>query len=161
MNGKRKRNEKNTTVPGKRTRKPDMINDVSLNIALINCRSLKPKVSSLIECFKMNKIAVSLLNETWLYKNDSQMKKVLSDMLLEEKIGIIRKDRDSRGGGVAIAYDTTLISLKKMNLDSLKNKKKFEIIAARGNLRNYKKSCLLYTSPSPRDRQKSRMPSSA
>ena len=26
---------------------------------------------------------------------------------------------------------------------------------------NYSKSCLLYTSPSPRDRQKSRMPSSA
>ena len=28
-------------------------------------------------------------------------------------------------------------------------------------LRRYKKTCLLYTSPSPRDRQKSRMPSSA
>ena len=26
---------------------------------------------------------------------------------------------------------------------------------------DFKKSCLLYTSPSPRDRQKSRMPSSA
>ena len=29
------------------------------------------------------------------------------------------------------------------------------------NIRGYEKSCLLYTSPSPRDRQKSRMPSSA
>ena len=28
-------------------------------------------------------------------------------------------------------------------------------------IRNHIKSCLLYTSPSPRDRQKSRMPSSA
>ena len=30
-----------------------------------------------------------------------------------------------------------------------------------GYRNNYKKACLLYTSPSPRDRQKSRMPSSA
>ena len=33
--------------------------------------------------------------------------------------------------------------------------------ALKGDLQDKKKSCLLYTSPSPRDRQKSRMPSSA
>ena len=35
-----------------------------------------------------------------------------------------------------------------------------EIMVARGKFQNTS-SCLLYTSPSPRDRQKSRMPSSA
>eukprot|EP00828_Plagiopyla_frontata_P020791 TRINITY_DN26674_c0_g1_i1.p1 TRINITY_DN26674_c0_g1~~TRINITY_DN26674_c0_g1_i1.p1 ORF type:complete len:117 (-),score=20.52 TRINITY_DN26674_c0_g1_i1:48-398(-) len=39
------------------------------------------------------------------------------------------------------------------------NKKLPYILQARGFIKN--KSCLLYTSPSPRDRQKSRMPSSA
>ena len=34
-------------------------------------------------------------------------------------------------------------------------------VAARAGERSRYKACLLYTSPSPRDRQKSRMPSSA
>ena len=127
------------------TRKPELIEDVSLNIALINCRSLKPKIKSLTECFNMNKLDVSILNETWMYKNDSQMKKILSDLLTQEKIGMIRKDRDSRGGGVAIAFDTSKITLKKLNLESLKNKKKLEIVAARGKLRNYKKSVTVFS----------------
>ena len=33
--------------------------------------------------------------------------------------------------------------------------------STKGSKRKYPKCCLLYTSPSPRDRQKSRMPSSA
>ena len=36
-----------------------------------------------------------------------------------------------------------------------------ELVGANGFLTNYSYLCLLYTSPSPRDRQKSRMPSSA
>ena len=37
----------------------------------------------------------------------------------------------------------------------------FEIKDKNGNQIYFEDSCLLYTSPSPRDRQKSRMPSSA
>ena len=35
------------------------------------------------------------------------------------------------------------------------------LFSAGGNLQRLNNNCLLYTSPSPRDRQKSRMPSSA
>ena len=111
MNRRRKQKEVRT-VPGRTTRRPEMIEDVPMNIALINCRSLKPKINSLKECFKMNKLAVSILNETWLYKNDSQAKKMFNSLLTEEKIAIIRKDRDSRGGGVAIAFDNKNIAKK-------------------------------------------------
>ena len=43
--------------------------------------------------------------------------------------------------------------------DFYEDLKKFKYI--KRLLKRYQKSCLLYTSPSPRDRQKSRMPSSA
>ena len=54
-----------------------------------------------------------------------------------------------------------------MNFDSLRNK--FDKLrndwaedsAVDFQFKNKQYSCLLYTSPSPRDRQKSRMPSSA
>ena len=42
----------------------------------------------------------------------------------------------------------------------LSTKKAFEELGLEGNVQEVK-TCLLYTSPSPRDRQKSRMPSSA
>ena len=39
--------------------------------------------------------------------------------------------------------------------------KAIELLREKGMAKAAKKACLLYTSPSPRDRQKSRMPSSA
>ena len=140
-----KRRKKTLTVPGKTTRTPEMINDVKLNMALINCRSVKPKLDSLAECFKMNKLSVALLNETWLYQSDPQAKKMLNDLLLEKKIAFIRKDRDSRGGGVAIAFNTSLITLTKLPLETLKNKKKYEIVAARGKLKGYKQTLTFFS----------------
>lgn len=122
-----------------------MINDVPFNLCLINCRSLKPKIKSLVECFKMNDLTTALLNETWLYRSDPQAKKLLQQIAEENNIRVIRKDRDSRGGGVAIAFDTTKISLKKLNLNCLKNKKSFEILAASGKLKNYKKEITLFS----------------
>ena len=84
-----------------------MIYDVKLNSLLINCRSLKGKVSSLVENIKANETTVAILTETWLHKNDKQAKKMLNEMYDEHSLSIIRKDRNT--------------------------------------------SCLLYTSPSPRD----------
>ena len=60
--------KKKQTVPGKIIRPTEEICDIPLNIALINCRSVKPKLKSLKECFITNKLSVALLNETWLYK---------------------------------------------------------------------------------------------
>ena len=44
---------------------------------------------------------------------------------------------------------------------SLSGKYQLEVDAIYDEIDEMKKNCLLYTSPSPRDRQKSRMPSSA
>ena len=56
-----------------------------------------------------------------------------------------------------------LYYILEKELKSLKvgRDKLFRILKANHMLIKAKKSCLLYTSPSPRDRQKSRMPSSA
>ena len=145
MNQKREEAMKNTSVPGKTTRKPQFINDISLNMCLINCRSLKPKLNSLVECFKMNNLSVSLLNETWLYKSDSQAKHLLKQISLDHKIEIIRKDRNSRGGGVAIAFNSDKISLKKLDLAVLKTKNHLEIVAARGKIKGYKKDVTFFS----------------
>ena len=56
-----------------------------------------------------------------------------------------RKDRDSRGGGVAVAFNSKEITLKKLNLNCLKNKPDLEILATRGKLRNYKKELNIFS----------------
>ena len=78
------------SVPGKNTRRPTLIEDVILNGALINCRSIKPKLKFLATCFKINNLSFALLNETWLYKNDPQAKKLLSEMNNEHGIDMLR-----------------------------------------------------------------------
>lgn len=87
----------------------------------------------------MNSLTNALLNETWLYRNDPQAKKMLKEVAEENGVRLIRKDRDSRGGGVAVAYDSNKISLKKLNHECLKKKKHLEILVTTGKLRNYKK----------------------
>ena len=74
--------------------------------------------------FEINKSTISLCTETWFQKNDKQLKKMLEEAEQKDNVRFIRRDRDSRGGGVAIAFSTD-----------------------RGDFKN----CLLYTSPSPRD----------
>ena len=145
LNKRRFRKKEEVSVPGKRRRQPQLVEDVVFNCALINCRSLKPKIKSLSECFKMNKLSVALLNETWLHKSDKQAKHLLQELKNESGIEILRKDRDSRGGGVALAYDSNVLSLKKLNLNSLKNKPRTEIVAARGKLRGYKREFNIFS----------------
>ena len=131
-------------MPGKITKKPRLINDVEFNTLLINCRSLKPKLKSLVANFEMNKTHVAMLTETWCYKSDSQLKKMLIDIEDESDICLLRKDRDSRGGGVAIAYNKSVCSFSKLALNSLK-KTKFEIVAASGKITGIKKEHLIFS----------------
>lgn len=86
----------------------------------MNCRSLKPKLDSLIENFLNNKCTVGLLTETWFNRRDSQLKKKLEEVSNQEKIRFIRKDHTSRGGGVAIAFDADQAEFKRLPLASLK-----------------------------------------
>ena len=96
-----------------------------LNVVLMNCQSLKTKLSSLAENFKINKSSFILTNETWFRQKDPQLKKLLEDMENEHDVCALRKDRkiEKTGlahGGVAIFYDKTKCSLRKFQLNALR-----------------------------------------
>ena len=73
----------------------------------------------------------------------TQSKEIVSDGLVDELRDLIQETRS----GVAQAVNSALVQLYWR----IGTRVRTEIL----------KNCLLYTSPSPRDRQKSRMPSSA
>ena len=158
------------------------------NIALVNARSLIPKLESLNECQKELQTDVTILTETWTRSND-QINQILQDNEDITNFSMIRKDREvGRGGGVAISFDKRKLLMTRARLPQ----SKYEVVAAVGRRTGQRRKicvvaayvppwypaartkkclqyindcllllCLLYTSPSPRDRQKSRMPSSA
>ena len=126
------------TVPGKLVRKPQIALDVELNTLLINCRSLTPKLTSLAENFKTNKATLALLTETWFSKGNKKVAHGLNLLSQRDSISFVRKDRNTRGGGVAIAFDTSKIELKKMSLKSLA-KSPFEILVGKGKMIGVKK----------------------
>ena len=59
-----------------------------------------------------------------------------------------------------IAYDAKLPEDERTEHDSIEKWRLLRHLS-RLDLKHFSHTCLLYTSPSPRDRQKSRMPSSA
>ena len=131
------------------------------------------------------------MSETWLIEGDVFTDAVneLKYKAGIEAICVNRKATSGRntGGGAAILYKKNKISLKPYPF----RREGCELVAAKGRisgdnrplyviaaylppsmkkklyekycqaLRSLLMNCLLYTSPSPRDRQKSRMPSSA
>ena len=123
----------------------NLIEDVAQSGALLNCRSVKPKLVFLAEGFKINNLSLALLNETWLYKSDPQAKKLLLDQKNKHGIEFLRKDRDSRGGGVAVAYNSKLICLKKLKLNAMRGQRQFEIVAARGKIKGYKTEIMVFS----------------
>ena len=118
------------------------------NCLLINCRSLKTKLNSLVTNFLTNKTTVALLNETWFQKRDTQLKCLLERVAQESNISIIRRDRNSRGGGVAIALHTEKMELKKVVPVSMRGKT-FEILVAAGKLIGYKEKHVVLSSYLP------------
>ena len=68
---------------------------------------------------------------------------------------------DAGGTATAMAFDTTDIAAADAAVDRIEAELgHLDILVNNAGYGNAK-TCLLYTSPSPRDRQKSRMPSSA
>ena len=143
------------TVPGKLVRKPQIALDVELNALLINCRSLPPKLTSLAENFKTNKATLALLTETWFSKGNKKVAHGLNILSQRDNISFIRKDRNTRGGGVAIAFNSSKIEVKKMPLTSLA-KSPFEILVGKGKMIGVKKCHIVvacYIPPSYNSRQ--------
>ena len=109
-----------------------------MNSILVNCRSLKHKLSSLCTNFEMNDSTIALLTETWFTKGDKLLKNHLNDIELAKNIKVLRKDRNSRGGGVALAFNAAISNFAKLKLKSLVGCK-FEILAAEGKLHGFKR----------------------
>ena len=137
------RQPKKNTVPGKLIRKPGVTLDVELNSLLINCRSLVPKMTSLADNFRMNKTLMALPTKTWFSKGNKKIAHDLKTLSLRDGISFLRRDRDTRGGGVAIAFDSSKLDLKKLPLKSLRGSK-LEILVGRGKMTGIKKNHVVF-----------------
>ena len=106
-----------------------LANDTAkINFACANARSLVHKIGSLITLFEENSLHFAIITETWLSKKHCPPR-MLSDLTVGSNITLLRKDRGSRGGGVAICFDPTKM---KMNAYNAKNTKG-ETVYAVGN----------------------------
>ena len=101
-----------------------------LNIACANARSLVDKIDSLITLFDENELHIALLTETWLAPKHCPPR-VMSDLTIGANLNFIRRDRGSRGGGVAICYNPTKIRMTKFNFHN--PSPRTEIVCATGN----------------------------
>ena len=81
-----------------------------------------------------------LITETWIRSNRDN-KKILGDLLDGSHIELIRKDRGSRGGGVAIAYDTRKARFKRYQIQD----NRYEIVCATGKLNNSSRKVALFS----------------
>ena len=106
------------------TNTAEFVNKDSMNILLINARSLGPKMYSLIDTMHEMDTSISLITETWLTTQSNQQLTDMRDALGYE---CIRQDRGSRGGGVAIIYKTG-----DLHMQQIKTGTKNEIVAALG-----------------------------
>ena len=129
-----------------------MIDDVTMNFALMNCQSLKLKLNSLADNFKTNKNSFITANETWFKSRDPQLNKKLVDLEDEHNMIVLRKDRKAgkKGlahGGVAVFFNSTKCMLKKFQLNALRGRevREYEILAVKGNLRGIKKEIVVFS----------------
>ena len=88
----------------------------------------------------MNKTTIALLTETtWFSKGNKKISHDLKTLELRDDIALLRKDRSSRGGGIALAFDSKTSDFKKLPLSSLRGQE-YEILAARGKITGVKKN---------------------
>ena len=90
----------------------------------------------------MNDATVAILTETWFSKGNKRVSAALNVLSQRDGISFIRRDRNTRGGGVALAFDSNKSDFKKMALKSLRGNE-FEILVGKGKLHGIKKSHLV------------------
>ena len=95
-------------------------------------------------------LATSVIYPTEPFKKIDEAKRIMTELISKYKVDVI-----SIGNGTASKESEIFVS----NLIKTLSRKVDYAIVSEAGASVY--SCLLYTSPSPRDRQKSRMPSSA
>ena len=103
---------------------------IPFKLITANARSLPSKITSLIDCFAELELYAAALTETWI-TDKKEHRKDLEDILARGSIGFILKNRGSRGGGVAIAYDTRKILLTEHKMSG----NKYEMVCGIGKIR--------------------------
>ena len=101
---------------------------INFNFINANARSLNNKIESLIELFNEYELSAAILTETW-FKNGRNLNNELLDLECAEDISIIARNRSSRGGGVAIAYNNISLNMKEYKIPG----NTFEMVCAIGN----------------------------
>ena len=106
-----------------------------IKFLLTNARSLSPKINSFVDCVDMVGADITVVTESWL-ADGTQLEEDLRELEYGTDLCVVHKNRPVRP------------SSRRRT-------------AGGGVAIIYNKTCLLYTSPSPRDLSTSRMPSSA
>lgn len=94
----------------------------------------------MIECFRELDLLFFSITETWLLTN-SQMTKEIKDLADSENISLLTRNRSGRGGGVAVAFDSTKLSLKTVRLA----KNDYKIICCAGLINSMKRKLVIFT----------------
>ena len=118
----------------------DVNKNETLYFASTNARSLPPKITSMIECFRELDLAFFAITETWL-KNDESTKLSLEELNQNEKIRLLTRNRGSRGGGVAVAYDTTRANFSVVKLP----RNRFEMMCCAGRVEKIPGQVVVFT----------------
>ena len=99
---------------------------------------------SLSDNFRMNDLTVALLTETWFNKGNKKIAFDVKTLDQKDNTSLLRRDRSSRGGGVALAFNSNTCDFKKVQLKMLRGSD-FEILAAKGKIHGVKKPHLIFT----------------
>jgi hypothetical protein len=81
---------------------------------------------------------VAVCTETWINSNHCT-EELLSDLESNSKYSVLRRDRQSRGGGVAVIYNRDLISMTEAKLPTTK----YEVLAAIGRRTSQRRKVLV------------------
>ena len=114
--------------------------NINFSFATTNARSLPPKIVAMIECFRELDLSFFTITETWLLSN-SQTAKEINDLAQSENISLLTRNRSGRGGGVAVAFDSTKMTLKTERLTG----NDYEIHCAVGCLNSMKRKIVILT----------------
>ena len=107
-----------------------LVNSNCLNLACANARSVVEKIDSVVTLFEENSLHLALLTETWLTAKACPARK-MADLTTGANLSFIRRDRGSRGGGVAICYNPTKLRLTRFKINQVRDRT--EIVCAVGN----------------------------
>ena len=106
-----------------------MDNKISFNVINTNARSLRPKLSSFIQCFVGLSLTLAVVTETW-FAEGGRLERETEDLLLGHGLRLQALNRDPLLSGVSyggVALITRAISCKS-TIMAFPNPEKFEVL---------------------------------